>query len=118
MWVVNVGGIYKTDEFLQMPRYLEKRRRQWYAILEIPKALRPTFGKARFKQTLQTESLTVAETRVLPLVHQWKRLIEAARSNDGSLASLTNQFRLHAERLKNTGVPDHEIQMAQEDIAV
>ena len=74
--------------------------------------------KARCKQTLQTESLTVAETRVLPLVHQWKRLIEAARSNNGSLVSLTNQFRVHAERLKNAGVPDHEIQMAQEDIAV
>ena len=100
-----------------MPRYLEKRRRQWYAILEIPKALRPTFGKARFKQTLQTESLTLAETKVLPLVHQWKRLIEAARSNDGSLVTLKNQFRLHAEILKSDGVPDHEIQMAQEDIA-
>jgi hypothetical protein len=101
-----------------MPKYLQKRRRKWYAILEIPKTLRPTFNKPRFVQSLETESLTIAETRVLPVVHNWKQLIEAAKSNDGSLGALTGKFRVDAERLKNAGVPDHEIQMAQEDIAV
>ena len=101
-----------------MPKYLQKRRRKWYAILEIPKTLRPTFNKPRFVQSLETESLTIAETRVLPVVHQWKQLIETAKSNDGSLGALTGQFRVDAERLKNAGVPDHEIQMAHEDLAI
>ena len=101
-----------------MPKYLQKRRRKWYAILEIPKTLRPTFNKPRFVQSLETESLTIAETRVLPVVHNWKQLIEAAKSNDGSLGALTGQFRVDAERLKNAGVPDHEIQMAHEDLAI
>ncbi len=56
-----------------MPSYLQKRRRRWYAILEIPKALRPRFGgKARFVQSLETDSRTVAERRVMPVVVAWK----------------------------------------------
>ena len=101
-----------------MPKYLQKRRRKWYAILEIPKALRSAFGKPRFVQSLSTESLTEAETRVLPIVHQWKKLIEAARSNDGSLEALIGQLKVDVERLKNEGTPEQEIQMAHEEIAL
>lgn len=57
-------------------KYLQKRRRKWYAILEILKTLRPPFNKPRFVQSLEAESLTIAETKVLPVVHQWKQLIE------------------------------------------
>ena len=42
----------------------------------------------------------------------------SSKSNDGSLEALTGQFRVDAERLKNAGVPDHEIQMAHEDLAI
>ena len=62
-----------------MPTYLQKRRRRWYAILEIPKALRPRFGRPRFVQSLETESRTVAERRVLPVVTAWKKQIARAR---------------------------------------
>ncbi len=72
-----------------MPSYLQKRRRRWYAILEIPKALRPHFGnKPRFVQSLETESRTVAERRVLQVVAGWKRGIAAARGegeDDGDM---------------------------------
>ena len=64
-----------------MPSYLQKRRRRWYAVLEIPKALRPHFGnKPRFVQSLETDSRTVAERRVLPVVVAWKKEIAAARN--------------------------------------
>ena len=62
-----------------MPTYLQKRRRRWYAILEIPKALRPRFGKPRFVQSLETDSRTVAERRVSPVVTAWKHQIAQAR---------------------------------------
>lgn len=66
-----------------MPKYLEKRRRRWYAVLDVPKDLRSKFGgKPRFVQSLQTESLSVAEVRVLPLVADWKRAIADARGQD------------------------------------
>lgn len=66
-----------------MPRYLQQRRRRWYALLDIPKALRPAFdGKPRFVQSLETESLSIAERRCPPLVARWKALIETARNGD------------------------------------
>src|SRR5690348_14982036 len=61
--------------------YLQKRRRRWYAILEIPAAVRPRFGnKPRFFQSLETESRSVAERRVLPVVAAWKREIATAKN--------------------------------------
>lgn len=47
-----------------MLRYLQKRRRRWYTIMEILKDLREYFGKPRFVKSLETESLTVAERKV------------------------------------------------------
>lgn len=63
-----------------MPGYLQKRRRRWYGVLEIPKALRLRFGKPRFVQSLETESRSVAERRVLPIVALWKKEIARAKS--------------------------------------
>ncbi len=64
-----------------VPTYLQKRRRRWYAVLEIPKALRPHFAnKPRFIQSLEIDSRTVAERRVLPVVAAWKKRIAAARN--------------------------------------
>ena len=64
-----------------MSTYLQKRRRRWYAVLEIPKSLRPRFGnKPRFVQSLETDSRVVAERRVLPVVTAWKKEIATARN--------------------------------------
>ena len=52
--------------------YLEKRRRRWYAVMEIPKKLRPRFGKVRFVQSLGTESRTEAERKVHAVIGAWK----------------------------------------------
>ncbi|MEE9301100.1 MAG: tyrosine-type recombinase/integrase [Alphaproteobacteria bacterium] len=62
-----------------MPTYLQKRRRRWYAVLEIPKPLRPRFGRPRFVQSLETGSRTTAEHRVLPIVTAWKKDIARVR---------------------------------------
>lgn len=67
------------------PQYLQKRRRRWYAVLEIPKPLRPKFdGKARFVQSLETDSLSEAERLKWPLIGAWKEEIEAARTGKRS----------------------------------
>jgi hypothetical protein len=63
-----------------MPSYLQKRRRRWYAIMEIPKALRDPIGKPRFVKSLETDSRTVAERRVMPIVTAWKKEIATARN--------------------------------------
>ncbi len=63
-----------------MPSYVQKRRRRWYAIMEIPKVLRPHFGKHRFVQSLESDSRTIAERRVMPVVVAWKKEVANARN--------------------------------------
>lgn len=71
--------VWLYGEFV--PRYLEKRRRRWYAVLDVPKSLRPALdGKPRFVESLKTESLTEAE-RIVPLViARWKAELDDVRS--------------------------------------
>ena len=55
------------------PSYLQQRGRRWYAVMEIPGALRPRFsGKPRFVQSLGTESRSQAEHLVHEVVAGWK----------------------------------------------
>lgn len=68
-----------------MPRHLQKRRRRWYAVLDIPADVRSRFGGARkFVQSLETESLTEAERKVPMLIAGWKADIEEARTGKPS----------------------------------
>jgi len=63
-----------------MPKYLEKRRRRWFAVLDVPKDVRPKFGGLRrLVRSLETESLTEAETRVHRVIGGWKEEIAVAR---------------------------------------
>lgn len=105
-----------------MPKFLLKQRQGWYAVLEIPKALRKHFGKVRFKQSLETDSLSIANSRVLPVIAEWKQQVAIAKgleigSNDEFLANLQS-VRHQTQRLKAKGIPDHEIVMAQEEVAM
>lgn len=78
-----------------MPRYLEKRRRRWYAVLDVPKDVQDVIGKPRFVKSVGTESLTEAERLVHSVIAGWKAEIEAARR--GYSPSLETQARLANE---------------------
>lgn len=100
-----------------LPKYLQKRRRVWYAVLEIPRALRHHFGgKPRFLKSLQTESLTEAERRVLGVVAKWKAVLEAKRNGIASTDAVT-ALQAEAEELRLQGWANHEIKNHQEDVA-
>ena len=61
-------------------QYIRRRYRKWYAMLEIPAAVRGHFdGKLRFVQSLKTDSESEAHRRALPIVSMWKRRIADAR---------------------------------------
>jgi len=68
-----------------VPQYLQKRRQGWYCVVEVPRPLRVKLGKPRFIQSLQTDSLKVAEVRKHAFVAQWKAEIEAARGSSTNL---------------------------------
>ena len=105
-----------------MPKYLQKRRRQWYAILEIPKILRQQLGRPRFVQSLETESLSVAEKKVLPVIVGWRRQIDLARGadigTDDELLATVMRVRQDTQRAKVDGRELAELQMAQEEVAM
>lgn len=105
-----------------MPKYLQKRRRQWYAILEIPKILRQQLGRPRFVQSLETESLSVAEKKVLPIIVGWRRQIDLARGadigTDDELLATVMRVRQDTQRAKVDGRELAELQMAQEEFAM
>lgn len=65
-----------------LPKYIQKRKQGYYAVLEIPKALRSHFGRPRFIESLQTRELKLAERRVPILVSKWKAAIEKARGGN------------------------------------
>ena len=105
-----------------MPKYLQKKRRQWYAVLDIPKPLQGTFGKLKFVQSLKTETQTIAENRVSSVITGWKKQIVLARSSgsntSGELLNTVIKVRQDAQRLKAKGLDDWEIQMMHEEVAI
>lgn len=100
-----------------MPKYLIQQRRVWYAVLEIPKALRPKIGKARFKETLQTESRTIAEQRVHAKISQWKNLIAILRDGGDELEHRLAEWRLLMDHHKAEGMSKAEIRDLSADVS-
>ena len=79
-----------------MPSYLQKRRRRWYAVMEIPAALRPQFrGKVRLFKSLGTDSYTSAQRRIGPVLATWLAELDRALRS----AKTEEQRRLILERI-------------------
>ena len=87
-----------------MPKFYEKRRQKYYAVLDVPKALRAQLGVSRrFVKSLQTDSESIARIRVLPVIAKWKQEIALAKasSNSGNhLLDIVVKVRQDAQRLK------------------
>lgn len=63
-------------------RHIQRRDNTYYAVLEIPKALRPKFGgKARFVRSLGT-SLADAQDEAHEHLAEWRKQIRAARRGE------------------------------------
>ena len=58
---------------------IELRHRTYFVYLDVPIDVRKNIGRRVFRQTLQTDSKSVAERRAAPLIAQWKAEIERAR---------------------------------------
>ena len=92
-----------------MPKYLEKQHNTWFAVYTIPKAQRHRFGgKIRFKQTLQTDSLRVAQPLALRLVSEWKAIV----ADNDALSAAYKQL----SALSREAVGVHEGQIIYQDV--
>ena len=58
---------------------IELRHRTYFVYLDVPIDVRKRIGRRVFRQTLQTDSKSVAERRAAPLIAQWKAEIARAR---------------------------------------
>lgn len=67
-----------------VPNFIELRRRQWYAVYDLPADAQAVFGKRRMVQSLKTESRSTALLRASGIVTGWKLQVEKLRagSND------------------------------------
>ena len=93
----------------QVPKYLEQQHNTWFAVYTIPKAQRHRFGgKIRFKQTLQTDSLKVAQPLALRLVSEWKAIVA---DNDVLSAAFKELSSLGRE-----AVGEHDGQIIYQDV--
>jgi integrase len=114
-------GLYvwfsRIGKAADMPKYLQQRARRWYAILEIPKSLRAKVGKPRFVQSLQTDSLRIAEVRVLAVVSEWKKYLEALRAGkDANLEHQVTEWRQLIKYERQRGLSEAEIEDLSLDV--
>ncbi len=58
---------------------IELRHRTYFAYLDVPKDVREALGRRVFRQTLKTDSRSVAKRRAAPLIAQWKATIARKR---------------------------------------
>jgi integrase len=107
-----------------MPRFLEQRRRRWYAVLDVPVEVRKFIGKRRLVKSLGTDSLVQAQIRVLGVVQSWKEQIDKIKSQAAGVDATSSEgiqpdaWRLEMMRLKALGAEDWEVDHALRDLAV
>ena len=58
---------------------IQLRHHKYSAYLDVPADVRPKLKRRVFRQTLKTDSLSVAKRRAAPLIAQWKAEISRAR---------------------------------------
>jgi integrase len=90
-----------------LPKYLTQRKLSYYAVMEIPKPLRPQFlNKPRFLQSLETRDQKLATRRLPIVVARWKAEIERARGGDSPSAGIMWEMMEWRKSIGQTGDED------------
>lgn len=92
--------------------YLEKRRRLWYALHDIPADVQGILGRKRFVHSLGTEDKGVARKRAAIFEARWLSEIEVAQKGS---ADQIEQDALFWRKLMEKA-PEHEKEFIQERI--
>lgn len=91
--------------------HLELRYKTYYAVLYVPKDVRPIIGKTKFSQSTKTSDLKTAERRATALVLKWQNEISTARYNSSDpiiteALDLNSQFRQSADPLLRQAIAE------------
>lgn len=88
--------------------FLQKRRKRWYAIQDIPPQVRQEFnGKVRFVKSLETDDERVAKRRAAVCHMRWLCDIEQARTKSGD--QIERDAAFWREILKDAPEPDKDV---------
>ena len=98
----------------EVPMYLQKRRRKWYALHDIPTDVRKDIGKTRFVKSLETEYHHEAKRRAAILEVRWRTQIEEARTGQSDHIERDASYWRNALRSART---DHEKEIITDLIA-
>lgn len=85
---------------------IEERGGLWYAVVTVPKELRPTLGAVKFIQSLKTHNKQDAQLRALPLIIRWKAEIAKARGNTSAVNDEALIWKRDIERADAGDGPD------------
>jgi integrase len=86
---------------------IEQRNGLWYAVVMIPKELRPQLGM-KFIQSLKTHSKQEAQLRALPLISRWKAEIKKARGSTSAVIDEALMWKREiAQATEGDGEDDH-----------
>lgn len=96
---------------------IQQRRKGLYAVQEIPKALRPRFKRARFVQSLKTDSINVAKRRAAVLIAEWKAEIERAKGEPTDDAAFFRQAFRRATTEDDKQALREQVSMVHGDMA-
>ena len=82
-----------------MPKHLEKKGDTYHAILVVPKDVRGTLGRSKFKRSTKCKSLKNAQIAAAPWVAEWWAQIQQARENpDAALERIAKLMALKADQ--------------------
>jgi len=98
---------------VNVPVYLERRYRVWYAFHTIPPRLRKTLGKDRFAASLKTEDRATAERRAAVLKAQW--LSEMAKARTGSREHISRDAEFWRKAIEQA--PDEQRELIKDMLA-
>ena len=99
------------------PSHVELRHKTYYALLTVPKDVRPILKKSKFFKSTQTSNLKEAELKAANLVFKWNQYVEKARaliradSDDPNIASALQLFR----ELQTNSNPDIVLDVIEEE---
>jgi len=98
---------------------LQRRGDTIYVIKEIPKALRPKFGRARFVQSLGTDSIKKAKALYPRIVAEWTNAILVAKGEPDDAAAYREALRKARAANDTASVADvmASIELEHENIA-
>ena len=85
-----------------LPKYMQRRRQGYYAVLEIPKALRSIFDdKPRFIKSLETRDVRTAERRLAIVISGWRKQIEKAQGSHSEVAGVLWEYEQWRKQIES-----------------